>query len=168
MDEIPSPPASPAKQPKDGQAGFAEALLQLVPAARQQLAILSPVLPAVSYGDAVAVELIKQFLLSSARARMRVLVASPDRTMKQAHRLIELGRQISSRVEFRQLAEEQRGIDEELVIADETAWIQRAPQLNLRTNLHLQASLNARLQLRRYEALWNRAAPAREFYTLGI
>ncbi len=164
MDEHPSQTADPLQ----GQAGFTEALKQLLPVARQRLAILSPVLPASSYGDADVVELIKQFLLSSTHTSLRVLVESPDRTMKQAHRLVELGRQLSSRVEFRQLAEEQRGIDEELVIADETAWMQRAPQLNLQTTLHLRASLNARLQLRRYDELWSRAVPAREFYVLGI
>ncbi|MDP9141374.1 MAG: hypothetical protein M3O62_11360 [Pseudomonadota bacterium] len=151
-----------------GQAGFTEALKQLLPVARQRVAILSPELPASSYGDADVVELIKQFLLSNDRSQLRVLVESPDRTMKQAHRLVELGRQVSSRVEFRQLTDEQRGIDEELVIADEAAWMQRAPKLNLQTSLYLQASLNARLQLRRYDELWDRAVPARDFYVLGI
>ncbi len=164
MDEHPSQAADPLQ----GQAGFIAALKQLLPVATQRLAILSPALPASSYGDADVVELIKQFLLSSHRVQLRVLVESPDRTMKQAHRLVELGRRLSSRVEFRQLAEEQYGVDEELVIADESAWMQRAPQLNLQTNLYLGASLNARLQLRRYDELWSRATPAREFYALGI
>lgn len=167
MDESPAPSAAPAES-HEGQAGFTDALRQLIPVARLRLAILSPALPAVSYGEAAVVELIKRFLLASTHTQVRVLVATPEQTMKQAHRLVELGRQLSSRVEFRQLAEEQRGIDEELVVADEAAWLQRAPQLNLRSNLHLQASLNARLQLRRYNALWERSIPAREFYTLGI
>lgn len=167
MDESPVP-SDASSDSHEGQAGFTEALRQLTPVARLRLAILSPMLPAVSYGDAAVVESLKQFLLSAPHARLRVLVATPEAAMKQAHRLVELGRQLSSRVEFRQLAEEQRDIDEELVVADEAAWLQRAPRLNLRSNLHLQASLNARLQLRRYDALWERSTLAREFYALGI
>lgn len=149
-------------------AGLTAGLKQLIPVARQRIAILSPRLPAAAYGDPEAVELIRRFLLSSPHTQLRVLVEAAQPAMQKAHLLVELGRQLSSRVHFRQLVEEQRGIDEELVIADEAGWLQRRPSLALQTFVHPQASLNARLQLRRYDPLWERAEPAREFYVLGI
>lgn len=166
MDETQHQSASP-DAPLEGQAGLVAGLQRLIPTARQRLAILSPSLPASAYGQPEIVDLLRQFLLSSPRAQLRVLVAS-SQAVQKAHLLIELGRQLSSRVHFRQLTEDQAGIDEELVIADEASWLQRRPALQLQTAVYLQASLNARLQLRRYDPMWERAVPAREFYVLGI
>lgn len=154
--------------PPEGQAGLVAGLQKLIPTARLHLAVLSPSLSSAVYGHPEIVGLLKQFLLSSSRTELRVLVAHPQSAMQKAHLLVELGRQLSSRVHFRQLGAEQPDIDEELVIADEAGWLQRSPALNLQTSVYLQASLNARLQLRRYNPMWERAVPAREFYVLGI
>lgn len=162
-DEDPNSPQALA-----GAQAYRETLTQVVGFARLQLSLLSFDLDARVYGDEAFVEVVRSFVISHERARLRVLVNDCGRTMRRAHRLVELGRLLSSRIEFRELAEENRGIVEEYLLADERALLHRERRDALDARLQPQAPLAARLKLREFDALWEQSAVAREFSVLGI
>ena len=113
-------------------------------------------------------EIIKKFILQHRRARLRAIVHSPGLAMRRGHRLVELGRALSSRIEFRALPEERQKIREEYLIADERALIYKEAHNDLEARWHAHDPLRARELRRTFAALWNESAPAREFTDLKI
>lgn len=146
----------------------AAAVAGLVAGARRQIAILSYRLEPALYGAEPVVDAVRSFVLSHERTRVRILVNQPDLAMRRAHRLVELARRLSSRVEFRELTEEQRGIVDDCVITDvEGVWRRERPE-QLESRLFRHAPLEARLQLRRFDPLWDESPPARAFTELRL
>ncbi len=162
-------PAAPQATPAliSGGQAFREALASVTAQARLQLSLLSFDLEARTYGDEAFVETVRRFALSHERARVRVLINDTERTMRRAHRLVELGRQLSSRIQFRQLPEEHRGLVEEYLIADERALLFRERSDALEARLEC-VPLSARLKLRAFDPLWEQSTPARELAELRI
>ncbi len=151
-----------------GREAFAAALAEIASAVRLQLSIQTFGFEASLYGDEALVERIKEFCLSHERARVRVLVNQPALAMRGAHRFVELGRRLSSRIQFRQLDDEDHGVVDECVIADEQSLLWRDQPERLEARLALDAPLQARLRLKTFNERWERALPAREFSELGI
>lgn len=143
------------------------AIANVMGRARNELAILSYRFEPTLYGDAGIVEIFSRLALRHERVRIRILVNEPDQAMRRAHRLVEFARKLTSRIEFRQLPEDQRGIVEDCVIADSTSvWSRDNPeQLESRV---VDSALEARLQLRRFDPLWDASTPARAFTELRI
>ncbi|TXH03559.1 MAG: hypothetical protein E6R07_11960 [Nevskiaceae bacterium] len=161
-------PQEPVCEPAEGQAGFLRCAAALAAGARLQLTLLSQNLDRRTYGDEAFIEPLTRFLLSSARARLRVLVRHPGQAMLKGHRLVELGRQLSSRVEFRELPPERQLIEREYLIADEAALLIRESPQELLARYYPQAPLLAREQLREFETLWQESPSAMEFRDLRI
>lgn len=155
-------------QPVIGRESYAAALEQLVAPARMEVVILSHGFDAALYGGETFVERIKDFCLAHERARVRVLVNQPALAMRGAHRFIELGRRLPSRIQFRQLDEEDRGVVEELVVADGRGLLHRETPDQLEARFIADAPLDARARLKTFDELWERGVPAREFSELKI
>jgi hypothetical protein len=151
-----------------GREAQAAAVLQLAQLAYVEIAILSHGFEARLYGADALAERVKQFCLAHERARVRVLVNQPALAMREAHRLIELGRRLPSRMAFRQLDEEDRGVVEDLVIADGRSVLRREAPNQIEARLWIETPLEARLRLKTFDELWERAVPAREFSELKI
>lgn len=165
------PPASTAAgEPVlvTGGAAFLEHAVRLVEAARLELVICSAMLDRRVYGDETFIDRVRRFVLQHRRARLRVLVGQPQAAMRASHRLVELGRALSSRIEFRQPAEERQLPADEYLIADERVQLIRATPEQLEARYFADAPMAARLQLRVFNALWEEAVPAREFSELRI
>lgn len=144
------------------------ALADLVGGTRRQLAILSYRLEPALYGAEPVIDAVRAFVLNHERTRVRILVNQPDLAMRRAHRLVELARRLSSRIEFRELTEERRGIVDDCVITDvEGVWRRERPE-QLESRLFRHAPLEARLQLRRFDPLWDESPPARAFTELRL
>ena len=143
-------------------------MLELAKAARMELAVLSHGFDARLYGAEALVERVKDFCLAHERARVRVLVNQPALAMREAHRFVELGRRLPSRIAFRQLDEEDRGVVEELIIADGRSVMRRESPDQLEARLWIETPLEARLRLKAFDELWERGVPAREFSELKI
>ncbi len=152
-----------------GRTEFIAQALKIAETTRLELTLLSFALDPAIYGAEPFVDAVKTFLLGENRARLRVLLNQPRLTAQGAHRLVELGRQLSSRVEFRELAYEQlsdfRG---EWVIADGCQFLEKRNPESLVASYWQTAPLRVREKLDKYEALWNEAAPARDLQRLAI
>lgn len=151
-----------------GSAGFLLRLVEMTRTARMQISVLSQTLDRRIYGNEDFLTPLQSFLLQHERARLRVLVRIPEAAMRSGHRLVELGRKISSRVEFRELLPEHRLIEREYVIVDERGLLLRESPQELDARYYASAPLLAREQLREFENLWQESPPSAELRSLRI
>ncbi|WP_420465382.1 hypothetical protein [Panacagrimonas sp.] len=151
-----------------GGDAFAAATLQVVSAAQYQLALMSVELDRRLFGTEIFVDQLRNFVLQHRRARLRVLVHDPAAAVRNSIRLVEFGRLLSSRVEFRAVPPARRLLREEFLIADERALLYRSAPDQLDAKHYADAPLVARSQLRGFDACWEEASVAREMTALGL
>lgn len=164
---------TPAKQEPvvalaHGSAGFLARLAEMARDARMQISIMSQTLDRRVYGSEEFLGPLQSFLLQHERARLRVIVRTPSAAMRSGHRLVELGRRLSSRVEFRELLPEQRLIEREYVVADERSLLVRESPEELDARYYSNSPMLAREQLREFESLWQESQPSAEFRDLRL
>jgi len=152
----------------NGQAEFLLRAAQLVASARLELTLFSQGLDRRTYSSEDFVVPLQTFLLSHQRARLRVLVHTPALAMRTGHRLIELGRRLSSRIEFRELLPERKLIRKEFLIADESSLLIRDSDDQLEARYYPHAPLLARDQKREFDSWWQESPPAAEFRDLKL
>lgn len=151
-----------------GSEAFAEAALEVVAQARYQLVLLSFDLDRRLFGGETFTEQLRNFILQHRRARLRVLVHDPAAAVRNSIRLVEFGRLLSSRIEFRVVPEDRRRLREEYLVADERALLYRSGPDQLEAKYYADAPMVARSHLREFEAWWHEATVAREMSTLGL
>jgi hypothetical protein len=161
---------APAPTPESvlGHVEFAERAIAMARGARQEVIICSHDLDRRIYGDQTLVDVLRKFLLEHRRGRMRGLVGDPRAAMRGAHRLVELTRVLSSRIEFRQPMVESYGTSGDYVIVDQRSLLVRPDPGDLEARYYADAPALAREQLRDFEQQWQHAEPAREFSDLRI
>lgn len=151
-----------------GRAEYTATLAHAVPIARLEILLVSVDLDRRTYGDAAFLDALTTFLLAHRRARLRGLIHEPRRVMGQGHRFIELARQLSSRIELRELAEPHRKQREEYLLCDERALLHRKAPDALEAEWQPDAPLLARETKRRFVAAWEESLPARELSELKL
>lgn len=151
-----------------GSEAFANAALEVVSVARHHLALLTVDLDRRLFGTEAFTERLRNFILQHRRARLRVLVHDPAAAVRNSIRLVEFGRMLSSRIEFRAVPEERRRLREEFLIADELAVLYRSSPDQIDAKHYPNAPMVARSHLREFEALWHESTVAREMSALGI
>lgn len=151
-----------------GLEAYTKLVLQLVSTAHVELKLFSYDLDQRVYGSEEFCDTLKKFILQHRRAHLRAIVHTPSLAMRRGHRLIELGRLLSSRIEFRQLAEERQKLRPEYLIADQHALISKEAHDDIRSRYFAHAPLVAREQLKGFETIWQESTPAREFTDLKI
>lgn len=164
----PPAPAEPSFALVTGTAEFLEHALRVLKSAHMQLTLFTHDLDVRVYGSEVFCETLKAFILGHRRAQLRVLVHTPALAMRQGHRLVELGRRLSSRIEFRALADERKTLIEEYLLADERSLLCKECYSDLEARYYAHEPLLARQQLRTFENLWQESLPAREFTDLKL
>lgn len=169
MTDAPQPDPSAVAEVVSGLAAFADYAVRVAQSARMEVVICTATLDRRIYGDERFVAAIRSFVLQHRRARVRALVLQPGAAMRSGgHRFIELGRSLSSRIEFRQPESEARLPVDEYVLADERAFLIRSMADTLEATYQPAAAPEARQLLRQFNGYWEPALPAREFSTLGI
>lgn len=151
-----------------GSAEFLARLTEMTRGALMQISILSQTLDRRVYGNEDFLAPLQSFLLRHERARLRVIVRAPGAAARSGHRLIELGRKLSSRVEFRELSAERRLIEREYIVVDERSLLVRESPEELDARYYSSAPLLAREQLREFETLWQESLPSEEFRSFRI
>ena len=161
--------AKPEQERIDGRLAYAAAALELAGRARLAVRLLSFDFDRALYGDEAFVDEIKRIALSSERAQIRVLINQPKSAMQGAHRFIELGRRLPSRIEFRELPEE-RVISErgDWLIVDHASLLERKDPAALFARLHRAAPMAAKAWAERFDALWEQSIGCVEFRSLGL
>ncbi|MES2491632.1 MAG: hypothetical protein V4607_17750 [Pseudomonadota bacterium] len=161
-------PQKPEIEVVSGQAEFLLRASALVASAKIEIALFSQGLDRRTYSSEDFIAPLQTFLLSHQRARLRVLVPTPSAAMRTGHRLIELGRRLSSRIEFRELLPERQLIRKEFLIIDESALLLRDSPDQLEARFYAHAPLLARDQKREFDTWWQESPPAAEFRDLKL
>ena len=168
MEVTPPADADPGPALVRGMAAFTEHAVLVAKAARMDIVIFSETLDRRIYGDEAFVAAVRSFVLQHRRARLRVLVRHPGTTMRGAHRLVELGRALSSRIEFREPLPERTLPQDEYLLADEKALLLRTFSDDIDAKYLPHAPLDARQQLRTFNGIWEEAVPAQELRDLRL
>ena len=102
------------------------------------------------------------------QARVRILVQDPAAAVRDGHRLIELGRRLSSSIEFRQPHPDYRHYNEAFLVADGCGYLHRP----LADRYEGTVNFNDRVQARRYQdfftEVWERSQPHPDLRRLYI
>lgn len=158
----------PAPELLVGFAAYAERAREMVAGARYEIALLSQVLDRRLYVGSEFGEALQGFVRQHARARVRVLLHSPADALANAPRIVEVGRALTSFIEFRELLQERRqAVLEEYVIADGRTLLWREERRSLEARLDFDPAA-ARLKLKEFDTFWNESPPAQELRRLGL
>lgn len=136
--------------------------------ATARLALLTRDLEPQVYGQEAFLDEVRRVATAGRYARVRILVQDSRRAVADGHKLVELARRLSSYVEIRKPHPEHRNVNEAFLIADEGALLYRKLADRYEGFADTHAPLEARMRLREFDDMWERAAPDSELRRLGI
>lgn len=151
-----------------GRIEFLAAARRLLSDTRYNASLLTQELDPRIFGDVSFVDATRQFLLLHRHARLRVLVARPQRAARGPHGLVDLARLLASRVEFREFATGRPVPTEEMLLADGRLLLERNGADALEARLIRDDPPTARERQRRFDNLWDHAVPSSELRRLRI
>lgn len=156
-------------QALSGRREFAEAAGLLVGDALRYIDLLSYRLEPEAYGAADFVNRVKRLLLDSPMARLRVLLNQPRLAVGRGHALIELGRQMTSQIEFRELlGERSNDCRGELLIIDRRGLLIRRDQGDPEATLWRDAPDLGKQKSEYFDSIWAESPPAHDLRALQI
>jgi len=152
-----------------GAAAFAARAIEMIGGARTDLALMTQELDRRVYGTEAFGDALRHFVLQHGHTKARVLVNNTQAAIANSPRLIELGRALTSFVEFRELLPARRlAIREEYLVTDGRLLLCRETPQNLEAKYYGQSPHLARLKLKDYDVLWNESPPAQELRKLSL
>jgi hypothetical protein len=153
----------------EGRSAFAARALEFVGVARLEIVLLSHGLDRALYGSEGFVDAVQRFGLNSERARMLILLNQPQLAARGGHRLVELGRRLPSRIEFRELLPERIGeAHGECLIVDGRALLVRESMESLAARCWRDAPTEGRRLREPLMRWWEESPPAQELRRLGL
>ena len=167
MSEV-TPTPTPVLVTRTGRSEFLAAARRVISETRYNASLLSVGLDPRIFGDASFADAVKQFLLLRRNAHMRILVAQPQLATRGPHALVDLGRMLSSRVEFREFAPGRPLPTEEVLLADGRLLLERNGADALESRLIQNDPMTTRERQRRFDNLWDHAVPSAELRRLRI
>ena len=153
----------------NGVADFAARATQMVSMAKTEIALLSQELDRRIYGTGIFTESLRRFVLQHSHTKVRVLVNSTQLAVANSPRLVELGRSLTSFVEFREVrSERQQVVREEVLVTDGRILLHRESSNDLASKYYGAAPSVARLKLKDFDLLWDESEPAQELRKLSL
>ncbi|MGH8415419.1 MAG: hypothetical protein ACRESX_11880, partial [Gammaproteobacteria bacterium] len=145
-----------------------DAAVRLASEARMSLAMFTRDLDPAVYNTEEFATAVRQLALSSRYSRIRIVALDPTAAIKDGHRLIELGRRLSSFIEFRRPSADHAKLPESFLVADETGLLYRPMASRYEGFADPANPSEARVRLRLFDEIWERAEPELEFRRLGM
>ena len=137
-----------------GTAEIRAAICDVVSRAERTLAILTPNLEPELYEHNAFLDTVKRFVLSKSFARIRVLIAQPDRTMMSGNQFVQMGQRLNTYIQFQSLASAFRPNDEAFLIADADAIVYRTDHSSGDGMVDRHAPEIARRYLAEFDRYW--------------
>lgn len=144
------------------------AAVELARAARMHLALFTHDLEPVIYDNSDFIGAMQQLALRSRYSRIRIVIRDPTTAIKEGHRLIELGRKLSSFIEFRRPSEEHAKRADTFLIIDESGLMYRPLAERYEGFVDPDNAFQARTYLREFDAIWEQSEQETEFRRLGL
>jgi len=132
------------------------------------LDIISRDLDPFLYDRGTFLDLLSRLCRRNRQARIRFLVQDPSTPVKRGHRLVELGRKLSSTIEFRQPHQDYRNFNEACLIADQCGLIHRPLADRFEGTANFYDPVAARRKLDFFTEVWERSESHPEFRRLYL
>ncbi len=145
------------------------AVLEVAAAARRTLAIFTQDLEPQILDRDDFLEIIKRLVLPNRFARVRVLVADPTRAIKDGHRLVSLGRRLSTYIDFRNVDVSFRDEhNEAFMIADDRGLVFRPDASRWEGIADINEPRVSRKYLDTFDQIWHASATDTELHQLHL
>jgi hypothetical protein len=144
------------------------AALELVREARMSMALFTHDLDPIIYDTQEFVDAVQELALRSRHSRIRIVVIDPSVAIKDGHRLIELGRRLTSFIEFRTPSQEYAKRSDSFLLIDESGLLYRPLADRYEGFADPDNAFETRSRLREFDALWEQSEPEPEFRRLGL
>lgn len=138
-----------------GQEGIRELSQRLVEQARRELLIFSADLDPDYYDQPPFIEALRRLCLGSPHQAVRILLTDPRLVVLKGHRLIDLARQLTSRVAIRRLGEDFKDRQDAFLIADGRGYCLRRLAGAREAVGTLDGPREARLLRAEFEHMWD-------------
>lgn len=152
----------------DGVKECREAAISMAVQAKRSIYIFSYDLDSTIYDQADFIEAVKKLAIRSEHSRVKILLQNNEKVQRKGHRLIQLWRRLTSKIEIRRPSPEHIDHLENFLLADETAYLHR----RLHTNYEATADFNSRLETNKlcifFNEVWEQSEPETELRDLHI
>ena len=145
-----------------------QAVIEIAGTASRRLSIYTHDLDPGIYDDPDFLEVVKHMVLSQAYSRIRVLIADPQRAIKNGNNFVHLGRRLNTYIEFRHVREDLRTHAESFCIADETALVYRLQASRWEGIADTFEPAVAKVYGKMFDEIWQASEVEFEFRQLGI
>ena len=140
----------------------------IVQQCEESLEIFSRELDPELYDREPFLDAVSSLCVKNRMARVRILAQDPSAPVKRGHRLIELGRRISSSIEIRQPHPDYRHHNEAFLIADHCGLITRGFADRYEGTANFYSFIPAQRKLDFFTEVWDRSESHPEFRRLHI
>jgi len=102
---------------------------------------------------------LRQLAISSRNVEIRVLIMDSDRIVKEGHRLVDLGRRLSTYIKFRKVADDYREMACSFLVADVRGYLYRGLAIEYEGEADFYNPYRARELAREFEEIWQHSQP---------
>ena len=145
-----------------------KAVAEIAAVATRRISIYTPDLEMGIYDDDGFLEVAKRLVLSKRYARIRVLIADPSRAVRNGNRFVQMGRRLSSYIEFRNVHEDYREHREAFIVADDTALLYRVNSSRWEGVADSYEPAVAHRYLDLFDEIWNASVVEQELRELRV
>jgi len=144
----------------DTNVAVSGACLALFDKAAREIAIMSRDLDPLVFDNSETSMSLRQFLLGSRRARLRILVQDSESVARKGHRLVELSQRLTSFTEIRVPAPEYKNHNTAFVVVDGTGVVYRGLANRFEATVSFNDRNLARELLRQFDEMWQTSVSA--------
>lgn len=160
--------AIPAKDALSTRAQLRDSGIALAESARRELLLFAPGLDPDLYDQAPFLAAVRRLALARPDYPVRVLLDDARRIARNGHRLIELARQLSSRIALREIDERDQDRTDAFLIVDTRGYLHRPLVQANRAVLAPDARRMARLLREEFVQMWEVAHESSELRRLYL
>lgn len=135
------------------------AVNEIAATAQRLISIYTPDLEPDLYDQTAFLDVIKHFVLTRSFSKVRVLLAEPNRVMRDSNRFVAMGRRLSSCIDIRYVAAQSPQRASAYLIADDRAIVYRMRADTWDGIADANNQPAARLYLQEFDNIWNASAP---------
>lgn len=163
-----SPADSPGPQLVRGVEAVRDLLGPLIDRAQHEVALFAPQLPAELFNTVAFIRAFASFAARHRRNRGRLLLGDAPQALRDNDRLVALARRLSDAILVRQVAENDRGDRDIVLLVDHSAYLQQQDSARVEAVLDTRGGPAIAKLVDRFEAMWDRSEPVAEWYPTGL
>lgn len=152
----------------DTSEAVSRACVALISQASRDIVIMTRDLDPKVFNDRDIILAMREFLLSSRRVRLRILVKQPETIARRGHRLLELTQRLTSFAEIRVPAPEFRNHNSAYVVVDGLGILYRGVADRFDASVSFTDRNLAREMLREFDEMWQSSVEATSLRRISL